>query len=134
MQMRLLGEGPQRIFSLVFDPGDEAMEGLDAFARREGLRDASVTGIGALQAVTLARYNDEAKRLEPIPLPEEQVEVLSFIGEITTPQDKPNVHVHVVLGRRDGTTWGGHLVRAVVRPMLVLTVAESDRPLIPHQS
>jgi hypothetical protein len=37
----------------------------------------------------------------------EQVEVLSVVGDIAINKGKPNIHVHVVLGKRDGTTCGG---------------------------
>ena len=41
-------------------------------------------------------------------------------GDIAVKDGKPEPHVHVVLGRRDGSTRGGHLVRAIVRPTLEL--------------
>jgi len=33
-----------------------------------------------------------------------QVEVLSMVDDITVSEGKPNVHVHVVLGKRDSST------------------------------
>jgi predicted DNA-binding protein with PD1-like motif len=56
-----------------------------------------------------------------------QTEVLSLVGEITTENGEPLVHGHVVLGRRDGSTLGGHLLRGVVRPILIVTVNEWAR-------
>jgi predicted DNA-binding protein with PD1-like motif len=35
------------------------------------------------------------------------------------------VHAHVVVGRSDGTTRGGHLLEAHVRPTLELILSES---------
>ena len=133
MNERLLSADPRRVYALHFEEGEDAIEGLDAFASRENLEDASFTGIGALKAATLARYNNETEDLEPIPFADEQVEVLSMIGEITEKDGAPHVHVHVVLGREDGTTRGGHLVRAIVRPMLIVSLSESAVPLIRHQ-
>ena len=133
MNARLLSADPRRVYSLHFEEGEDAIERLNAFAVSESLGDASLTGIGALQAATMARYNNETEELESIPLAEEQVEVLSMIGEITEKDEAPDVHVHVVLGREDGTTRGGHLVRAIVRPMLIVTLTESAVPLTRHQ-
>jgi uncharacterized protein len=132
LNKRLLSEDPRRVYSLHFEQGEEAITELDAFARDEDLGDASFTGIGALQAASLSRYNHETEELEPILLDDEQVEVLSMIGEISDENGRPHVHVHVVLGRADGTTRGGHLVRAIVRPMLILTVTESAVPITRH--
>ena len=132
METLLVTSGPQRIYSLKLAPGEEAIAALNAFALSERLQDATVAGIGALQHADLARYNPDSKQLETIPGEDEQVEVLSLIGQITPRDGVANVHIHVVLGRHDGSTRGGHLVRAVVRPMLLLTVAESSCPLPPH--
>jgi uncharacterized protein len=40
-------------------------------------------------------------------------------------QEEPAVHAHVVLGRGDGSTVGGHLKRAIVWPTLEVVVTES---------
>ena len=41
------------------------------------------------------------------------------------PGDQPKVHAHAVLGRRDGSTVGGHLLDARVRPTLEVLLTES---------
>ncbi|HYM64002.1 MAG TPA: DUF296 domain-containing protein, partial [Gaiellaceae bacterium] len=63
-----------------------------------------------------------------IPL-EEQVEVLSLIGDIAEHEGQPKVHAHVVVGRRDGRTRGGHLLEAHVWPTLELMLEESPEHL-----
>jgi predicted DNA-binding protein with PD1-like motif len=55
----------------------------------------------------------------------EQVEVLSLVGDIALDGDEPKVHAHAVLGRRDGSTVGGHLLEAHVRPTLEVVLVES---------
>jgi predicted DNA-binding protein with PD1-like motif len=55
----------------------------------------------------------------------EQVELLSLIGDITFYKDKHQIHPHVVVGKRDGTAHGGHLLKATVHPTLELIVNES---------
>jgi predicted DNA-binding protein with PD1-like motif len=59
------------------------------------------------------------------------------LGNVTSYQDKPKVHVHCVVGHRNGRTAGGHLIAATVRPTLELIVEEispalrrTDRPEI----
>jgi len=44
-------------------------------------------------------------------------------------RDEPKVHAHVVVGKRDGTAHGGHLLEARVRPTLEVIVTESPRHL-----
>jgi predicted DNA-binding protein with PD1-like motif len=61
---------------------------------------------------------------------DEQVELLSLVGNIADSEEgKPHLHAHVVVGRADATTRGGHLVEAVVRPTLELVLVESPEHL-----
>ncbi|HSS12337.1 MAG TPA: DUF296 domain-containing protein, partial [Rhizomicrobium sp.] len=73
------------------------------------------------------------KKYLNIPI-DEQVEVITLAGDIV-PDDKgkPSLHAHVVLGRRDGTTRGGHLVEGLVRPTLEVTVTELPAHLRRHK-
>lgn len=71
-----------------------------------------------------------SKRYQHMPI-EEQVELLSMIGDITVHRDKPNVHAHVVLGKADAAAHGGHLIRASVRPTLEIVITEAPRH--PHR-
>jgi predicted DNA-binding protein with PD1-like motif len=68
------------------------------------------------------------KKYKPIAI-DEQVEVLSFIGDITLDQGRPKLHAHVVLGKADGTAHGGHLLEGHVRPTLEVIVTETPRHL-----
>lgn len=125
-----------RRFAVVGEAGDEALEVLQQFCERERIESASVNGIGGFQNATVAFFDVQAKRYVPIAV-DEQVEVLSFLGNVTLYQDKPKIHVHCVLGHRDGHTTGGHLQRGIVGPTLEIIVDElpsklhrTDRPEI----
>ena len=90
---------------------------------------AHFTAIGAFRSVTLGYFNWETKEYEPIPI-REQVEVLSLIGDVAIDAEgQPVVHAHVVVGRNDGTAYGGHLLEAHVRPTLELVLTESPAHL-----
>ena len=60
---------------------------------------------------------------------DEQVEVLSLIGDVALDGEEPTLHAHVVVGRADGTAHGGHLLAARVWPTLEVMLAESPRHL-----
>lgn len=113
---------------LVFDQGDEAMGGLESFAREHGLSAASFTGIGAFSDVVLGYFDWEAKEYAEIPVGE-QVEVVSLIGDVALSKGEPAVHAHVVVAKRDGSAHGGHLLRAVVRPTLEVVLTETPAEL-----
>jgi len=128
MRSTLLLDRAERTFVVVFDKGEEVVEGLTAFAGRESLRASQITAIGALSGVTLGYFDRESRRYQRIPLPE-QVEVLSLLGVVTLDGEKPKVHSHIVVGRRDGSTRGGHLVEGHVWPTLEVVIEESPQHL-----
>jgi predicted DNA-binding protein with PD1-like motif len=127
MRSQRLGGGAVR-HVLVFEKGDEFVEQLLAFARREKLTAGSFTGIGAFSDVVLGFFERERKDYKRIPLAE-QVEVLTLAGDITLKDADPQVHAHVVVGKADGTAWGGHLLEGHVWPTLELVVVESPAEL-----
>jgi predicted DNA-binding protein with PD1-like motif len=118
----------QRTYPLVFEAGDEAMAGLKQFAEQHNLGAAQITGIGAFRDVTLGYFNWEKKEYQKIPV-NEQVEVLSLIGDVAQEKGKPKVHVHILVGRSDGSTRGGHLMEGHVRPTLEVILTESPAHL-----
>jgi uncharacterized protein len=115
MRSSLVLDRGERTFVVVFDKGDEVIEGLTAFAGRQHLRASHLTAIGALREVTLGFFDPAAREYRRIPLAE-QVEVLSLLGVITLDGEKPKVHAHIVVGRADGSARGGHLLEGARVP------------------
>jgi predicted DNA-binding protein with PD1-like motif len=128
VKSRELATGGERSFVLVFETGDEAMAGLNRFAREEAISAARFTAIGAFSHVVLGYFDWQRKEYERIPV-EEQVEVLALTGDVALERDEPAVHVHVVVGRRDGSTRGGHLLEGRVRPTLEVMLVEAPTHL-----
>lgn len=100
------------------------LQEITRFAAAEGLDAAEVTGLGAFSSATLGYFDLEKKDYEEIPVGE-QVEVLTLVGNVASFRGEPRPHLHAVLGRRDGTTVGGHLLEAWVRPVLELVITKS---------
>jgi predicted DNA-binding protein with PD1-like motif len=128
MRSTLLLDQAERTFVVVFDKGEEVVEGLTTFAGREGLRASHLTAIGALSDVTLGYFDRSSRQYQKIPLGE-QVEVLSLLGVVTLDGEKPKVHAHIVVGTREGIARGGHLLEGHVWPTLEVVVEESPRHL-----
>jgi predicted DNA-binding protein with PD1-like motif len=118
----------ERTYALVFDPGDEVTAGLRDFAREANLTAAHFTAIGAFRDVTLGFFDVDRKEYHKTPV-NEQVEVLSLVGNVAASEGKPKVHAHVVVGKRDGTAHGGHLMEAHVRPTLEVMLVETPEGL-----
>ncbi len=124
MKAKLLNNGPEKTFALIYETGDEVTSGLMDFAKEHKPRSAHFTAIGAFRDAVLAYYDWSAKKYVDIPL-EEQVEVLILSGDISWKDGgEPVIHAHAVVGRRDGSTRGGHVKKAHVRPTLELILVE----------
>jgi hypothetical protein len=123
MHWKLLNVDPPVTYAVVLDTGDEAVGALGRFVREQEVEAASITAIGAFRRAVLGYFDWESKQYKKIPV-EEQVEVVSLIGDVAVGDEGPGLHIHAVLGRSDGSTIGGHLLEAEVRPTLEATLIQ----------
>jgi uncharacterized protein len=126
MQSKLVWEDAgERTFIVVLDPSEEAFAAITTFATQENLRGASLTALGAFERAEAGWFDVSAKTYRKI-IVDQQCELLSALGDIAEGDDgKPSLHLHVVLGLSDGSTRGGHLLEAIVRPAMEITVVEA---------
>lgn len=104
--------------------GEEPVSLLTRFAEEHRIAAARFTAIGAFSEAVVAYFDWEKKDYLRIPI-REQVEVLALVGDVALSEQRPKLHAHVVLGKRDGTAHGGHLLEARVRPTLEVVLTES---------
>jgi len=123
MKAKLINEMGEKTYAIVFNKGDEVVEGLLSFAREEKVQASHFTAIGALSDVTLGYFNWTKKTFDKISI-QEQVEVLSLVGNIVFDNGNPKLHAHVVIGKSNGTAHGGHLMEGHVRPILEVILVE----------
>jgi predicted DNA-binding protein with PD1-like motif len=118
MQSKLVSSQSQRVWVLVLAPGEEVKKAIVEFARRNDLKAPSFVALGAFERAQLGYFDWQKKEYLPIPI-DEQVEVVSLVGDIAeNEKNESDQHAHAVLGRRDGSTRGGHLMEGIVRPTL----------------
>lgn len=132
MRSRLLTDHHgTRTFAIALSRGERLMESIQRFAAEHGLAASELTAIGALASAELASFDPEQRRYVEIPV-HEQVELVSLSGSITRPEGgdgDPHLHIHCVLGRRDGSAVAGHLVEAEVRPTVEAFITDSPTEL-----
>jgi len=128
VKSKQIDESP-KTFILIFETGDELSEGLLRFAKEQNLSAASFKAVGALSSVRLAWFSWESKNYEPSVTLDEQVELLSLIGDVALKDGQPAVHAHAVIGTKDGSARGGHLLEAHVRPTCEVVLTASPRHL-----
>jgi len=117
MRSKLLNADPPITYAVVLDTGDEVIAELGKFVREQEVEAASLTAIGAFSRAVIGYFEWETKQYKKIPV-DEQVEVLSLLGDVAVGDQGPTLHLHTVLGKANGSVVGGHLIEAYVRPTL----------------
>ncbi len=130
MRHKLLHQsGGQRTYAVILDTGEEVMDSLKRFIAAEKVLAAQLTAIGAFSDAVLLYFDWGKKEYQRIPVTE-QVEVASLIGDVAEgPSGHAELHVHLVVGKWDGTAMAGHLGQAHARPTLEVIVTESPAHL-----
>jgi predicted DNA-binding protein with PD1-like motif len=123
VRTRVIDTGPRRVLVVVCDKDEEAVGAVSAAVHQHGIQAAQVTAVGGLRSGELGYFDRIDREYLPIPVTE-QVEVLSLIGDVAGQDGEARLHLHAVLGRRDGSTLGGHLLRGEVWPTLEVLVTE----------
>ncbi|MEM4672523.1 MAG: DNA-binding protein [Sulfolobales archaeon] len=101
-----------RSFLLRVPEDSDIIEFLKTYARNHGIYKAYVSGIGSFKEAVIAYYDIELQRYIPREL-KEIVEITSLTGNISLADGDVFPHIHVTLGRRDGSVLGGHLIRGI---------------------
>lgn len=105
----------------------ETPKGLLAFARKHDLVAGHLTGIDAVSGAGIGYFDPETNTY--LRHPEDgQAKLLSLTGNLALNDNEPFFHVHVALGRRDGSARGGHLFQATVRPTVELVLTTFPGP------
>jgi len=100
-------------YILNFERGEELLSSLREFLEKENINAGYFTGLGAAGSLDVAYYNLETKKFDRHPI-HEDVEILSLVGNIAILKEEKIIHVHGTFGRKDLSTFGGHLFSLVV--------------------
>jgi uncharacterized protein len=112
-----------RTFEIVFDKGDEVMSGLAQFAAAHNISAAHFSGVGTLDAAVI-QWGDPVHQTKQVTEVNQEVELASFMGNMTTQNGKLNIHAHAVLGYADGSAKAGHFVSGRVSVRMQLFVVD----------
>jgi predicted DNA-binding protein with PD1-like motif len=117
-----------RRYIIRLDKGEELIETLAKFCDDNKLGFASFHGIGGLKECTLAYFDLKTGEYLKKEVNDEGIfELLSIQGNVSIKEGRTFVHAHVVLGKKDYSTIGGHLVEGTVNPTCeILLIALSD--------
>src|SRR5690606_7279471 len=88
MRHKLITHDREKTWAVVFETGEEVISRLQRFCEEQNLSAARFSAIGAFSAATLGYFDWQRKDYEKIPV-NEQVEVLSLLGDVALYEDTP---------------------------------------------
>lgn len=118
----------QKPFILVLKKGENLFEGILRCADAANLQAASISGLGALDDVTIAYYNLDTKQYQT-KLFHGMYELISLHGNISFVEGKRFLHIHAALGTEEYNVIGGHIMEATVGPTAEITIVPLASPI-----
>ncbi len=106
-------DAPRRLF-VRLDPGEEVMSTLAGIIQTHGDgASGQITGIGTVRKAVLGYYDLEKRQYLRREIPGD-MELVSFVGNVTLLDGEPFVHAHAVLSGPDFVPHAGHLFQAEI--------------------
>ncbi|MCX4471632.1 hypothetical protein C5N14_21965 [Micromonospora sp. MW-13] len=123
MRVQEVHHQTRRVLVVVCDKGEEAVSTIGRALDAHGVRSGQVSAVGGFSGGEVGYFDRDRGDYLRIPIGG-QAEVLSLLGDVAERDGEPVLHVHAVLGRPDGSTLGGHLLRGEVWPTLEVIITE----------
>ncbi len=96
------------------DKGDEIVSSLEKLCVNENIQLGMVSGLGAVNDVTIGIFNTEEKTYYGREC-KGDYEIASLTGNITQMNEKPYLHLHITIGNtKTNEIYGGHLTKALI--------------------
>lgn len=105
--------------------GEKIIEKLIDFSKIHNIKSGTINGIGGASSIELGYYSLETKSYLWKSFPQIH-EVLSLSGNISIVDEKPFIHIHVVISNSSFECFGGHLKEAEVGATLEVKISEFD--------
>ncbi|MGC8461691.1 MAG: PPC domain-containing DNA-binding protein [Candidatus Dormibacteria bacterium] len=114
-----------RSFLLAFTSGSDLLPELAAWAQREGIVAASLSGIGTVSVIKFGMWNPDTKSYDASEYTG-MLELAHCTGNagIDRSSHERALHLHASVSLADGTMRGGHVLSAIVGATVEIVVEE----------
>ncbi len=92
-----------------FPYGADLLDEITKFVQKENIRCGRIHGIGATTHAVVAYYDQKTKKYNSMEY-NGGMEILNLTGNVSIRDDKPFVHVHILISDPQGKVFGGHLM------------------------
>ncbi len=100
-------------FWVRIDKGEEILETIKKFCSSHKITLGSIFGIGAVNRANIGLFEAQTKQYHKKELTGDH-EITSLTGNISTMNHEVYLHIHVNLSNSNFSTFGGHLISAMV--------------------
>ncbi len=107
------------------DKGEEILEQLEVISRKENIRLASVSALGATNDMTVGVFRTGEKKYYANHFTGD-MEIVSLTGTVSTMNGNYYAHLHMSAGDGDGHVFGGHLNRCVISATCEMVIQVID--------
>ncbi len=102
-----------RTFLFRVPEDEELVSYVNKFCDKNGIKMATLSAIGSLKKAKLGYFDISKGKYEEIDV-EDVHELLLATGNVSIKDGKPFSHIHAILGYKDGSVKGGHLLKGTV--------------------
>ena len=95
------------------DRGEKIMESLLNYIRKHKIKSGFLTGIGAVNPCEIGWYDLDGE-IYRTTIIEGNCEITGVVGNIAWIDGDPIVHAHIMLGKKDYSVVGGHLIEGTI--------------------
>ena len=116
------------------DVGEEIISSIMNILKNEKISFASITGIGATNGFTIGTY-DVTNQLYKKSNYKGVYEIVSLLGNTSTMNNEPYIHIHMSAADKNNNVVGGHLNEAYISATaeIVLNIIETNVDRIKDQ-
>ena len=109
-------------------PGEEIVETLAGFVRKQRIKSGFMTAIGAAEDITLGCFNPQTKAYHKRMFIGDH-EVAAMVGNVAWVGRNPVCHIHAIISTSRLTTFAGHLFSGTVTVTLEVALLPGIRRL-----
>ena len=106
--MKSIETRSKRIIIGKIEPDEDLIDSIVKIVKQHEITSGFINCIGALKKFTIGFY-DVASKTYKMETFNENVEMITCMGNIAYKDDEPIIHLHVSLGKKDYSIIGGHL-------------------------
>ena len=114
---------------IVLQKGEEIFESLYKIIKELDIKFGWINGIGAASNIVLGAYPSTTKKYIKKDF-QGEFELASIMGNITTKQNNPFIHIHATISDEECNAFAGHLFTATVSVTCEIILNISNKSII----